>query len=282
MSEWSRNTTWRQGTLLSKESMSALLPDAVADGFEVAVVVSHDCDLAQSASEEPFVEVILARYLDIANEDGNYSFAKNPRVLHVPLRQQASPFVLELLAGDKVKFPKEGDGGLAHHEPDQLRLSADQVNTLQHWLAARYRRAAFPDEFDRRLNRETKLRDDLAKILKPLGNEIVSIFFDVDEGKEIPHSGADEPYSLGIYLLYRTDADPGASEAAAVAAAEKIVAKFEEKCRDDSGHWRWIELAYCDPIADSALTYAQSNSFKKWQADHMSLRAQPQQPTLGS
>ncbi len=282
MSEWSRNTTWRQGMLLSKESMGVLFPAAVADGFEVAVVVSHDCDLAQGAAEEPFVEVILARCLDIADGDGNYSYAKNPRVLHVPMKQEAPPFVLELLAGNKLKVPKEGDDGLAHHEPDRFRLSAAQVNTLQHWLAARYRRAAFPDEFDRRLNSETKLRDDLARILKPLGNEIVSIFFDVNEGKEVTHSGADEPYALGIYLLYRTDTDPGASEAAAVAAAKKIVAKFEEKCRDDSGHWRWIELAYCDPIADSALTYAQSNSFKKWHADHMSLRAQPQQPTLRS
>src|SRR5271166_411944 len=84
-------------------------------------------------------------------------------------------------------------------------------NILQRWLAARYRRSAFPDEFDRRLER-TGVRDRLSKILKSAGTLVAAIYFDVDQGEEISRTGPDDPYTLAIYLLFSTDADPQAAE----------------------------------------------------------------------
>jgi hypothetical protein len=65
---------------------------------------------------------------------------------------------------------------LCGHAPSAtLRIDSAGRNTLQHWLAARYRRSAFPDEFDRHLV-GTGVADRLKKILAPLGNHIVAVF----------------------------------------------------------------------------------------------------------
>jgi hypothetical protein len=71
--------------------------------------------------------------------------------------------------------------------------------------SAGYRRSAFSDEFDRRL-KDTRVADRLKKILEPLGNHILAVFFDIDEGEEREHEG-DDPFILSIDLLYSTDFD---------------------------------------------------------------------------
>jgi hypothetical protein len=95
-----------------------------------------------------------------------------------------------------------------------VRLTAAELAILQRWLAARYRRSAFPDEFDRRLQ-DTGLQDRIGKILKTYGALISAIYFDVDQGEEVRRFGSDDPYTLSIYLLFSTEIDPEAAEKAA-------------------------------------------------------------------
>ncbi|MGH8807205.1 MAG: hypothetical protein ACREX0_04935 [Noviherbaspirillum sp.] len=274
MSNWDRNTPWRQGNLIDLDAAKRLgiehnaFPEATAP-----VVISHDCDLAQSAANEPFVEVIVGRFVSAA--DGNFTHAKNLRKLHLPYVDGNREVFVELVAVDKKLVPKEGDGALAGNQPAAIRLSPQARSVLQLWLAARYRRAAFPDEFDRRLG-DTRLREQLSKILKPLGVHIPAIFFDVDEGEEVARQGADDTYSLTITLLYSTDVEPEKAESDAMAAKKAIEDAFKRKCCNE-GVWQWIELRDCEVIADTALTYAQSCIFKKWQADHISLKSDPPQ-----
>ena len=44
--------------------------------------------------------------------------------------------------------------------------------------------------------------------------------------------------------------------------------------------WSAIELLHCTPISDEALTYAMSLRLKRWNADYISLRADPVQPMV--
>lgn len=277
MADWDRDNPWRQGCLLTPETVQALdikhheSPEATA-----IVVISHDCDLAQSCQGEPDVEVIVGRYVD--EPQGNFTHAKNLRKLHLPYTRGSQQAVVELLANGKRTLPKEGQDGLADHQPDMnIKLGPEEQAILQSWLAARYRRAAFPDEFDRRLNEETGLREQLAKILKSHGMHIPAIFFDVDEGEEVKRNGADDVYTLSVYLLYSTQNDPDTAETDAQKAKAAIEAAFKKKCVNGKGKWQWIELRECDILADTAMTYAQSLLFKKWQADHISFRSDPQQ-----
>jgi hypothetical protein len=172
MANWVRDTPWRQGHVLSNEAVEALRLSASEASECLALVISHDCDLAASPEPEPLVEIIVGRR--IAAEDGNHTYAKNARRLHVTFQQGEKTVVGELLATSKATVSKSE---LAAFEPrSDLSLTAQAKSILQRWLAARYRRSAFADEFVKRLD-DAGLGDRLARIVKPSGSHIRGIFF---------------------------------------------------------------------------------------------------------
>lgn len=284
MGSWSRATPWRQGHLLQAETIREL---GIHAGFPpenvAAVVITHDCDLAQLPDSEPLVEVMVGVFVEGA-PDGNYTNCKNLRRLHVGYSASGGNLYVELNASSRTFIPKENSEspaqGLSEHSPaDAHRMTATERGILQRWLASRYRRSAFPDEFDRRLRDETKLADKVAKAFRNTGAHIVAVFFDVDSGTERMREGEDDPYELMVTLLYATDVDPEAAEAAAEAASVTIRDAFNARCLV-GGQWKWIELVGVEVMADQALSYAHSLVLAKWQADHISLRTDPQQPML--
>lgn len=271
MAAWDRDTPWRQGHVLTNESSVALGVVRVEDtGSAIAVVISHDCDLAQSPEAEPSVEIIVAKRIEAAN--GNFTHAKNSRRLHLEFTVDGAITYLEMQAQSKTPIKKDE---LAGHAPSaSVVIKPEDRSVLQRWLAARYRRAAFPDEFERRLN-DTGVSKRIAKILEPLGRHLVAVFFDVDDGVERDRKGAEDLYVLRIDLLYSTEDDPAAALEAAEKAATSIAAAFRERCFDPAAGWKWIELAGCEPISDEAMTYAMSTQLKRWNMDYLSLRADP-------
>jgi len=277
MVEWARDTPWHQGHVLPADAMMSLgVASPVQPNEAVAVVVSHDCDLAQSPDIEPDVEIIVGRRLTAA--DGNYTHAKNARRLHLCFSAGVERLTAELLASSKRQIRKSD---LAAFTPIMsVQLDPNERTILQRWLAARYRRPAFPDEFDRRLN-ETGLRDRLGKILKTYGASISAVFFDVDRGLDVARSGQNDTYSVGVYLLYSTEVDPDSADKAANAAATAIRKAFFEKCfSSKDGVWLHIELVECEAIADRAMTVHEAEHLRRWSADHISLRAGPAHPIL--
>lgn len=260
---WNRYTPWRQGSVLTPDAaidLELVHRDAAAEA--IVVVVSHDCDVANDNLElEPAVEVIPGRR--ITTPDGNCTHAKVPRRLHFTLQEDGTPIHVELDATDKVLVEKER---LATYAPDTPKPSAEDLATLQRWLGSRYRRAAFPDTFEAIL-KGAKLHERIAKTLTPLGQTIPAIFFDL--------TGDEPPYSLGIIVLYDTSHDPEEALGIAQRAAMQISDAFRGKFLQD-GQWKEIELLYCEPISDEALTYRQSCVLKQWRLEHLSLRSSPQ------
>ena len=266
----SRETPWRQGSVIPSGIAVMLQLFGEEESTKVAVVISHDCDLAQVSEVEPWIEVIVGTR--VAEANGNYTHAKTARRLHLYFEEEDKETIVELHAGGKTQVDKER---LAGHEPDEdFRLDVKQHAILQTWLAARYRRAAFPDEFERRL-KAAKLHEAIAKILKPLGDEIIAIFFDVDEGQDcVERVGPDDTYTLFISLLYSTARDSAAD--AADKAASQIKSAFEKAFFVTGKNiWQNIELFECEPISDEALTYGLSVVMKKWNLDYMSFRETP-------
>lgn len=267
---WRRDTPWRQGHILPPAA-SAELKLLRPDGEEAfTMVVSHDCDLAQDPAVEEGVEVMVGRR--IAQADGNYSHAKNARRLHLTFTGGDDSVVAEFTSDSKRIVSKER---LSVFSPlNSVRATPSERVILQRWLASRYRRSSFPDEFDRRLD-ALGLREAIAKALKKHGRSISAIYFDVDGGDEVKRSEPQDTYALSIYLLFDTSHDADVAEKAGMEAATAILEVFKKKCCSIAGVWHDIQLLECEVVSDRVMTVQQADSLQRWSADHLSLRATP-------
>lgn len=276
MEKWGRETPWRQGQILTDGAIRKISLSAEANSDVIVIVVSHDCDIAQSEDSEPIVEVIVGK--KIAAVDGNYTFAKNARRLHISFSGGKETLAAEFEANGKKQINKNQ---LVEFQPHEfVRLNPRELNILQKWLAARYRRSAFPDEFDRRLS-STGVKDLISKALKSEGSEIRAVYFDVGEREEVCKSPDFNPYALTIYLLYSTENTPEVAEQAAESAKTKITRAFEDKCLSkETQNWHYIELVECIAVSDRVMTVYLSDQLKRWSADHLSLRSETEQAML--
>ena len=275
MAEWNRDTPWRQGHLLGRDAIAALALDHTTEHeHPLVIVASHDCDLAQAPEREPVVEVLVGSA--VASGQGNYTHAKTARKLHIEFEGQI-PFWAEFEATAKVAIDKVTLNAFAPRT--DAHLSPDKLNTLQLWLASRYRRSAFPDEFDRRLKDET-LAEKISKAVRRHGDLISGVFFDVDDGYEVRRVGPDDAYTLDIYVLHPDEPGYMAAAAAAEQVVKNIHDAFISRLFDPTKTWKHIELRACEVLSESGLTYQQFKKLKRWPLDHISLAANPQQPVL--
>ena len=235
----------------------------------IAIVISHDRDLSQPPDVEPAIEVIIGP--KVGKVEGNYTFAKNTRRLHLECSSVLAPIWIDISAIGKITHPKNS---LLQHDPDSdARLSYEELVILQRWLVARYQRSAFADEFNRRL-RSTGVESGLKAISAKFGKYLRAVFFDVDEGRENERNGDKDAYDLVVTLLYDTDNDPEMAEAKAEEARQAIEKLFSEKCRQ-GWVWETIELRSCEVMADRALSFRDAQSFKEWRSEHVSLKGPP-------
>jgi len=275
MAEWTRKTPWRQGRLLTQEAIKATgLSHPQNPDDTMVIVASHDCDLTQTPDREPYVEVIVGH--QISEVDGNNTYAKNPRTLHIEFQNDKS-ILCEFFITEKRSIPKEVLADFVPHS--DASLAPADLYAFQCWLAARYSRSAFPDEFERRLN-EANLTEKIVKAVKPSSSAIKAILFDISGGPEIAQ-GLDDIYLLDIILLYASEPDALHAEVIAKKVANKIKDAFSAKLFDKkSGNWRSIELRYIDAISDEVMTVRTAEIYKKLRLDYLSLRSDPQQPVL--
>lgn len=266
---WSRRIGWRQGHILSDEAAAELRLGSGTD--TLVMVISHDCDLANTNLDiEPFVEVITG--IRLPKADPNFANLKSPRTLHLTLTCAGSIEYIELIATDKRVVPKSA---LAAWRPDaRYRLDPDNLFTLRRWLATRYERAAFPDEFERRLRQETDLAERINKIVKKDGvNEVISgIYFEIHPLEELDPK---VPYELTVVLVYTPGMDPLRSGDIADAAAAEIEARFRKRCVTDqtSGTWKHFRLMEVIPYSEEGISVARMKRLQRWHLDHVSMRS---------
>ena len=271
---WTRETPWRQGHVLPQEAVEALgfahtnLPEATC-----VIVISHDCDIANDdLSAEPDVEVIIGCLPTTTN--GNFSWAKTPRTLHLETIRAGTKVTIELTAVAKCIVSKEM---LAAFYPDALHsLSGHSLSILRSWLAVRYNRAAFPDAFNNRLS-DSKVDRKLAKLIEPLEHRLSAVYFDIDGGVEIDRSD-DSAYELKIVLVYPPGDDPVLA-AEVIETLEDAIDKLFEVLHfhQDTNTWHGIELKTCMTISEDDLTVSLARLLTQWRLEHMTLKADREQ-----
>jgi hypothetical protein len=265
---WTRETKWRQGSVLSPAAAARLgfVNDRDAAATCV-VVVSHDCDLANpDLIAEPDVEVIVGRIVAALN--GNFAWGKAPRTYHASATRGDEDVVVELSATKKASIPKHA---LAAFEPD-LSIRLTNLDVLRGWLASRYRRAAFADTFVDRMN-DTKAADKLAKVLEKHGAALSFVYFDLDAGRLIERP-ASEPYEISVVLVYPPVDDPDAAGAAADTAADDV----ERVLRDCFRDGKRISLKRCFAISEDDIPVSQARKLTQWRLEHITFRAKQPQP----
>jgi hypothetical protein len=260
MANQDRASKWRQGSFVSSDALVALglcSPDGVQS--RVGIVATHDCDLVQSLEAEPNVEIILGSR--IQKLEGNCTHAKSARRLHLPISGKAACFA-EFVAVEKHTVSKEQ---LNQFTPDpSLLLGTAEATTYRGWLADRYMRSAFPDEFEKRLQ-ESKVAEKLKASAKRYGQSVTAILFDVETRED----RGDQLYVLDVVVLHgdEPDYEKAADDAKSMVAEIKrdFAAAFKM-----GGNWSQVELRFVDPISESALTLATYKLYKRWRLDYLS------------
>jgi len=163
---------------------------------DLAIAISHDCDIANdNLDTEPAVEFIFSRILEEHN--GNYTHGKNPRILHLDYIHNRQTVWIELIASRRVIVQKNS---LEAIQPDQT-YSLITRQTLQSWLAVRYRRIALPNSLVERLR---SVSTYIEKEGKKNSSGILSFRLSYEPQDELL---PEEPYELWLSIVYVTDAD---------------------------------------------------------------------------
>lgn len=262
---WSRNTLWQQGSVLAKENFARVgLTNAIE--ADLAVAVSHDCDIANDNLEaEPAIEFIFGCLVN--EQNGNYTYGKNPRTLHLSYDREGESIVVDLTASRKISIAKDV---LESIEPDRS-YQLDSRYILQSWLAARYRRHALPNSLVDRLREVFRHID---KEGKKNADGILSFQLDYDPKEDF---SPEEPYELWIDIVYITDDESYAAKADEIATGLK--AKFSQLL-DKTKDYGAVDLRRCEAVSEMEFTMRDVREKVEYHLEYLSYRIDPTGPTI--
>lgn len=266
--KWARETPWRQGSLFTEAAIKHFGISPSIDKEDIcAVVISHDCDLANDNLEvESCVEFIIGRFV---KANGTYKWGKAPRTLHYPILLGKDERYIEIISTQKSTIHKDK---LAQFEPDdRYTMDGSSLATLRSWLASRYNRAAFPDAFVTRMQK-TKAEEKLSKSMEK-GEFISFIYFNLDDGNNVERIDGD-PYQLSIVLVFPPGDDPSESAKKAEDLAVEVYDKVSARLNSATD----ISLMSVFAISEDELPVSQAKLLTRWSLEHMTLRSNTDQP----
>ena len=183
-----------------------------------------------------------------------------------------NPVYLELRFSNR-KLVSKDDFSKLRQKKSILEISEDNNRTLKHWLAARYGRPAFPNSFEDylRLKLGSKtVEQHIAKILKPVEDYIVGVFFDLGEHRKIELRKGD-PYHLIIAVVYDDDAGGGTTaREASEDAVRRIESLFVEAygAAEDATN---ISLEACNAVSESQMPLSVLRRVDQWRLEYLSI-----------
>lgn len=269
-----RNHNLWQGQILTQECVKKLGLINNTSSSEYAVIISHDCDLAQPIEKEKFIEIIFAEKID--SYDPQLGYARNPRILHLCYTaNDGAPLYLELSHQNKMQIEKQNFLELGNECSSDFNFAEDEKRILKTWLAARYGRPAFPDNFEKSLRKtigKDTVEKRIAKILEPESGNLIGLFFDLGEARcsELEN----EPYILSILIVYDAEKAGGAARVAAENVAHQIKTLFHTVYGSDDTATE-VALEKCTAIANTLFSLADLSKVDLWRVNYISLKEKP-------
>lgn len=259
-------SAWRQGDLIAPDDAVKLgmIKPTQRDTHRV-LVFSHSCDVANSEDVEPNVEVMIG--IIVQENEATSQNGHSIRTLHLGATGEQTTEWAQYRITDRVEIKK---AVMLNCQPwAERRCSTEQRATLRRWLAQRYSRSEFPDDFITWLN-DSGVDNRFEKLGKQYSASLVGIYFDLNNDDE--RGDPNMPYELGISLVY--DVSNTDNEAAAQKAQEKLKALFTSRCKIDE-RWKWIELIYCEAVSEEVFSLRAARMFRRWRFEHRSVKGEP-------
>lgn len=250
-----RAKQWRQGCILLPEQLPAgtiASPLLLEGGNRLLYVLTHDCDLVQADfAKEPYVEVLAIEPITAA--DGNLTHGKNSRLLDFTIGVSA----FRASCHDRFRIDRRLLTNLSPSEAHPVDSAL--CDLITGWISKRYIRPAFPDEFNIRLNQETRA---IRKYFKRYGHLFERIYIACNpQLEELP---GDEDYKLTVWLVLE-DKDAGPSD---VLKAQELVVQLEQILNGCRG----IEVLECLAVQESEITLAHLRVLSLWDFDDLTYR----------
>lgn len=241
-----REAGWTQGSVLRIDGDVGV--HGLEDG-DSGMVVSHPCEVVSASLErDPSVQLIQLHTVDVV--DGNLTFGKNPRRLQMELGTER----VEVRVGEIFTV----DRTILTRMMPEFTIAEPQRRMLASWLAARYARPAFADEFNRRLE---PARRGIEKILKVAGKHISGIYV-ATTLEELP---AGTPYRVVMAFTMTTDDFDVPELFAEVSSAGDDVAELV-------GSADGISLASLKTVSERDINLAHLRIYARWDYESLSHR----------
>lgn len=252
---------WRQGSVLPASLLNKLqrhgkLPKEFDTSSDVLVVVSQDCDVCNSRFDsEPWAELIVAKAVPEIRKQ--YRYGKHPRFIEFEAKQEDETLYFASSAHNRLRIDRRE---LALHSPRaDLHLSPRTVRDMKHWIARRYIRDAFPDEFERRISKQKRRFED--KIFKKAGKGgLFTAIFVLTSEDELSEA---ENYEVILWLTMTTDDYESQENREAV---EKLAGQIANTMQECEG----IEVTDYEVKSEADMSLDDRRSFKRWDYDALS------------
>jgi hypothetical protein len=172
---------WRQGSVLDQDTVSAAGLPLTEASEEYYVILTHSCDLTRSeANTERKIEVVRARVPSRDENLGNFKSAKNPRM--IVFQANVSDETVDLIAGIETREFVDRSLLINYRPHAQVRVPGESVQMLARWMARRYSRPAFPNEFNRRLR---PILEKFGRLAKRCGKDFSEIRISLSSWDEL-------------------------------------------------------------------------------------------------
>jgi len=271
---------WRQGSIAGPEVVHALhaasvdrLPHIEWDHAHL-VVISQDCDICHDVDEEPFVDllpfvVLIDRTPHQVNEDNLCRNGRNPRRLVLALPQIGEAATKQW---HRVRLPKsdlEGRNPVATLDPAALLC-------MRRWLGRRYTRAAFPDNFNRRIEADKKHARKIDGLWKKSTADQVTGVYILCPETEITDAAVD--YEIRIVCTYPPKLDENGHpiidpvtgelvfDVEVVKHAEEVAGNLDDWMGDIAG----IEVLSAKAMPEVDFSLSDLRSYKRLELDFRS------------
>ena len=250
-----RLAKWHQGAMFSPDAVAWLckrniLPIQQDDG--IWCVITQDCDLVHhDLRNEPVIEVIYGQQVD--KPDKGYSWSKNARTLHVRDDDEGKSFAFH--SRDRRTIPR---GYLCRFKPLPRRLAPETVKLLVRWVARKYFRAAFPDNFNKRINRKTE--DKIKRLLSKSKGQLKEIHINVSS-KELKDS---DDYKVLILCVGEAESAEGGTYEATLQIGTDL-----EKLLDSCDG---IKVVKCEVRFPDEVTLEDLEPMDRWDFDSITIR----------